>query len=135
MAKDKKSSSASSLSKRSQSNPESARAARVTTIAHEGPLPMASEFAAYEQVLPGSANRILRMAEKSLEAELANMRAARVADLLALLSGRLFLYVLVGVSVYLLVTDRPVGALLAGLAPIVSAIYGTFKKPDGRKRR
>lgn len=96
---------------------------------------MASEFAAYEQILPGSANRILKMAEKSLQAEIAGMRAAWVADLIALLTGRLFLYLLVGVAVYLLVTDRPIGALLAGLAPIVSAVYGTFKKSDKEKGR
>lgn len=135
MAKSKTSSSASSISIKNKNNRVGTKVARITAVAHQGPLPMASEFAAYEQVLPGSANRILRMAEKSLESEISLMRAARAADLIALLSGRLFLYVLVSVSVYLLVSDRPIGALLAGLAPIVSAIYGTFKKPDRQKGR
>lgn len=93
---------------------------------------MASEFSAYEQVLPGSADRILRMAEKSLEAEVSSVRTANTAELIALLTGRLFLYVLVGVAVYLLMNDRPVGAFLAGLAPIVSAIYGAFSKSKDR---
>lgn len=96
-------------------------------ITHQGPLPLASEFRAYERVLPGSADRIIKMAEKSLDSELADARAERRADLFALVSGRLFLYVLLGVSVFLVITDRPVAALLTGLAPIVSVIYGTFK--------
>lgn len=96
-------------------------------ISHQGPLPMASEFAAYEQVLPGSANRIIGMAEKSLSSEMADMRSARRQDTFALVSGRLFLYALLAVSVFLVITDRPVAALLAGLAPIISVVYGTFK--------
>jgi uncharacterized membrane protein len=35
-----------------------------------GPLPSANEFSKYEQVLPGAADRILRMAEDSLKAEI-----------------------------------------------------------------
>lgn len=102
-------------------------------IAHQGPLPMATEFAAYEKVLPGSADRIITMAEKSLESEIADMRAERRADLFALVSGRAFLYLLLGVSVFLIIAGHPIAALLAGLAPIVSVIYGTFKSTRKEK--
>lgn len=37
---------------------------------HQGPLPPPEDFAAYEQALPGAADRIMRMAEKSLEARI-----------------------------------------------------------------
>ena len=45
--------------------------------AMSGPLPPASEFAAYEQVLPGAANRIMKLAEDSLRAEIEGNQALR----------------------------------------------------------
>jgi uncharacterized membrane protein len=36
---------------------------------YSGPLPQSSEFGAYEQVLPGAADRIMSMAEKALDAQ------------------------------------------------------------------
>lgn len=42
-----------------------------------GPLPPASEFARYEQVLPGAADRILAMAEQSLQAEIDGQKDTR----------------------------------------------------------
>lgn len=94
---------------------------------------MAREFAAYENVLPGSADRIIAMAEKSLEAEIGEARAKQQLDFIALISGRLFLYVLLGVSVFLVIIDKPVAALLTGLAPIISVIYGTLTSEKKEK--
>ena len=37
---------------------------RSTTLSHSGPLPAPQDFREYDQVLPGSAERILSMAEK-----------------------------------------------------------------------
>ena len=42
-----------------------------------GPLPSAAEFSRYEQVLPGAADRILSMAEQSLQAEIEGQREVR----------------------------------------------------------
>lgn len=42
-----------------------------------GPLPSAAEFSRYEQVLPGAADRILSMAEQSLQAEIDGQREIR----------------------------------------------------------
>lgn len=35
--------------------------------AHAGPLPPAAEFGRYDEILPGAADRILKMAEKDIE--------------------------------------------------------------------
>ena len=40
---------------------------RRVSMSYKAPLPLASEFRRYEEVLPGAANRILGMAEKALE--------------------------------------------------------------------
>lgn len=42
-----------------------------------GPLPSATEFSRYERVLPGAADRILSMAEQSLQAEIEGQREIR----------------------------------------------------------
>ncbi len=39
---------------------------------YSGPIPPASEFAKYEHVLPGSADRIIAMAEASLKGQIKN---------------------------------------------------------------
>lgn len=41
-----------------------------TVRSWRGPLPPASELAAYDQVLPGAAERILRMSEKALDEQI-----------------------------------------------------------------
>ncbi|MCI1643810.1 MAG: DUF2335 domain-containing protein [Bifidobacterium crudilactis] len=46
--------------------------AQVEAFMHSGPLPAVSEFAGYNQVLPGAADRILSMAEKSLDMEVSD---------------------------------------------------------------
>lgn len=44
---------------------------------HAGPLPSVNEFAGYEQILPGAADRIIAMAEKSLDMEIEDRKAQR----------------------------------------------------------
>lgn len=46
--------------------PEFRRVVQVFRKHHSGPLPCPEDYAEYERVLPGSANRILQMAEASL---------------------------------------------------------------------
>ena len=40
---------------------------QVARISYTGPLPLASEFAAYENAVPGAGDRILKMAERAQE--------------------------------------------------------------------
>lgn len=44
-------------------------------VERSGPLPTVDEFGGYERILPGAADRILRMAEKSMEASHESTRA------------------------------------------------------------
>ena len=37
-------------------------------------------------------------------------------------------------AIYLVMEDKPVEAALAGLAPIISVIYSTFKKPEPKEK-
>lgn len=91
MAQVKKHGQKSNVSRRKHGNADSQTIAHVA-IAHQGPLPMASEFAAYEHVLPGAADRIIAMAEEALKAEISNSRTNRMIELVSLVTGRLFLY-------------------------------------------
>lgn len=47
------------------------------TYSRSAPLPTVTEYEGYERVLPGSANRIMTMAEKSLNIEAEDRKAAR----------------------------------------------------------
>jgi uncharacterized membrane protein len=102
---------------------------------YEGPLPKASEFAAYEKVHKGAAHRIIKMAEKALGAEIFAVRADKATEFTSMLLSRLFLYALLGSAIYLVMQDKPVEAAFAGLAPIISVIYSTFRKPEEEKKR
>lgn len=94
---------------------------------YQGPIPKASEFQAYERIHKGAADRILKMAETSLKAEVRYGYFDRGTQLISMLLGKCFLYVLVFIALYLVTQNKPVEALLTGLAPIVSAIYATFR--------
>ena len=102
---------------------------------HQGPIPKASEFAAYEKVQPGAAHRILRMAEMSLKAEIRYGYFDRSIQLISVLLGKSFLYVLVLTALYLVVNGKPIEALFAGLAPIVASIYASVRKEQAQGRR
>lgn len=90
-----------------------------------GPLPPPRDFAAYNRVLSSAADRILTMAEQEQRMTLKLRWADWFAQYTALVMGRLFLYLLVLCAVYLVLQDKPVEALFAGLVPIVAAIYST----------
>ncbi len=97
---------------------------------HSGPLPAADDFAAYEKVHKGAANRIIKMAEKALGAEVFAVRADKITEFVAMLLSRAFLYALLGGAIYLAMNDKPAEAAIAGLAPVISVIYSTFKQPE-----
>lgn len=50
------------------------------TYSRSAPLPTVDEFGGYERVLPGSADRIVTMAEKSLDAQIEDTKAARAIE-------------------------------------------------------
>jgi len=107
----------------------------VQTVLRAGPLPPPQDLAAYEEVLPGAADRILAMAEKEQDRRLA--RADRQVDADIRDSGRgvvcafvLGMTCIVG-GLIALIMGVTAGAYisLAGMAPLVGTfIYGTRRK-------
>jgi uncharacterized membrane protein len=93
---------------------------------HEGPLPPAEDLHAYNTVLHGSADRILKMAEREQKAAIALRKLDWTAQFISMLLGKAFLYFLVAATVYLIIKGKSVEALLTGIAPVVSVIYSTF---------
>jgi uncharacterized membrane protein len=108
--------------------PASSQSSLVGLQVHSGPLPPPSELAAYERAYPGTAERVIVMAELEQKAELRDIsfihRARFVIDLL----GQFFLYSLVAAAVYLAINDKPLEAFFAGLGPIVVTIYANIRK-------
>lgn len=50
------------------------------TYSRSAPLPTVAEYEGYERVLPGSADHIVTMAEKSLDSQIEDTRAARAIE-------------------------------------------------------
>jgi uncharacterized membrane protein len=97
---------------------------------YRSPLPPAEELAAYEQAHPGTADKIIAMAERDQQAEIQEVRFQQRAKLTVDMFGQLFLFGLVGAAVLLALNDKPLEAFFAGLGPIVITIYAnTRKKP------
>jgi len=103
---------------------------RLVAEMYFGPLPRVEDFAAYERVQKGAANRIIKMAEKSLDGEVYAIKTSKRTDYVSMLLSRIFLYALLVSAVVLALMDKPVAATLAGLAPVISVIYSTFKPKD-----
>lgn len=92
-----------------------------------GPLPPAAELAAYESALPGSAERILAMAEISQRADITEAQFESRARFALALLGQSFLFGLIIAAVYLAIHDKPLEAFFAGLAPIAIAIFANIR--------
>lgn len=91
---------------------------------YSGPLPAPEDFAAYEKVLPGSTDRIIAMAEKSLDSRISNEKT--IIDTRLKQSGRgqilgFILAVLFGViSLVLALTGHEVLAGIIASGDIIS---------------
>jgi uncharacterized membrane protein len=104
---------------------------------HQGPLPRPEDFEAYEQVLRGAADRILRMAEKQAAHRQDLESRALKGDLMKEMMGTILAYITFGGSmfgaVYLLLHDKPIQSLAALVVGLGSAfgpkIYADFIQP------
>lgn len=113
------------------------------TVVHQqasfkGPLPLPAHLEQYEQILPGLAERIVRMAEKSqdaatelnaiqVKATAFTVRTGAVGYFLGVVFGFLidfFLIVFTGIMVYL---GKDVAAILSGLLA-AAAVVNTFRR-------
>lgn len=109
-----------------------------TQVTHAGPLPSPDVFAGYEKVLPGSADRIIKMAEKAqdhyqtMESRQLNYKAGLT------FTGQLFAFSigLAGVygGIYLVLKDKSIsgfGMFFTSLA----ALVGVFIYNNRRNTR
>lgn len=100
---------------------------------YEGPLPPASEFAKYEKVQKGSANRIIKMAETALDAEIKDRSWHNVTVFSSMIASRGLLYLLVVVSVILILNGKEAAGFLTAIVPaiqVLSNIDFSRKKPN-----
>ena len=92
----------------------------------QGPLPPPDSFASYEHVLPGAADRILKMAENQAGHRQTLERRALAGDIVKAMMGTILAYITfagaMGGAVYLLANDKP----LYGLAALVTALGAAF---------
>lgn len=115
------------------------------TKLHQGPLPDAQTLAEYELAWPGTAERIIRMAEKPLEMaqEQQSHRIKLETKVIAsdirrswagLVLGALIVVGVITVGVVLTVKGRTTVGLTAMLAPL-GVLAGNFIYTDQRKRQ
>ena len=110
---------------------------------HSGPLPPASELAEYEEVLPGAADRIFRMAEgqsehrSDLESRMLQQEGQR--SLGGIVAGTVLTLGFEGIALAAVLGDRLWFAVAFGAFPIsaiVSAfVYGTRSRRQEREER
>ncbi|HLS03951.1 MAG TPA: DUF2335 domain-containing protein [Actinomycetales bacterium] len=110
------------------------------TQAYQGPIPHPEFLGGYENVLPGSADRILRMAEESqraaIEAELTPIRAEAWALKVATVGVALlpwFLFLIAGVLVF---TGNEISAIIAAAGGFLTGgpqVIASTRRPRQRK--
>lgn len=74
--------------------PELIRIAQVVQKSHSGPLPAPEDFAEYEKALPGSCDRILKMAEKQQDYVYDINKIRIKGDLVEARFGQVFAFIL-----------------------------------------
>ena len=96
------------------------------------PLPLASEFAGYEQVLPGSANRILTMVEKESEHRRELEKKALKLEgrdaLISMVTSGLIAILVISCIVGLIIGGYTEGAGILAGSSVVSVIAMAFFK-------
>src|SRR5262245_30403851 len=114
-----------------------AHVVRHSQTIHQGPLPTPEAFERYNRVLPGAADRILRMAERQAAHRQDLESRALKGDLVKAMMGTVLAYITFGGSmfgaVYLLLHDKPIQSLAALIVALGSAfgpkIYADFIQP------
>ena len=94
--------------------------------AHMGPLPAPRTLAGYEEVTPGSAERIIVMAEKQQEHDHAMQRSAQAYGATTGKRGQIFGFVValagLGLGTYLLAIDKSLWGVAAAFGPFVGLV-------------
>lgn len=114
-----------------------------TASVHAGPLPTAVELEKYEVILPGAADRILRMAEGQAdhraELETEALRQEGQRSWAGLVSGALLTLGFEGLALVAVLVDRPWFAVAFAAFPLPAIlgafVYGTRSRRREREQR
>jgi uncharacterized membrane protein len=93
-------------------------------LSYEGPLPTSNEFAGYERVLPGAAERILSMAEKEAEHRRENDNTLISASVRLSGRGQLIAFGISCLALAGVCLSIFFGKPVASIAPAIIAITG-----------
>lgn len=80
----------------------------------------------YNEMVPGAADRLLKMAEREQKSQIWLKRGDWLTQFLSVLLGKGFLWLLAALTYLLAINGKPYYALLTGITPIGSVIYRTF---------
>lgn len=105
----------------------------ISAVAYQGPIPPASEFEKYEQVMPGSAKRIFRMAEKSEAAEIAHIERRDAMIKTSMMVDKALVCLFLVAAFILAINDKRVEALTAAIVPAAQLMYGIHTKADTKR--
>ncbi|MDQ6957470.1 MAG: DUF2335 domain-containing protein [Mariprofundaceae bacterium] len=98
---------------------------------HSGPLPAPNDFAAYNEVIPGAAERILRLAEIESEHRRNQEKKAMERMHRETLLGQIFALTIglsgILASVYLAVIDQVAASLMLGGGTLVALVTAFIK--------
>ncbi len=108
----------------------------IISTSYDAPIPPAEQFAKYENVLPGAADRILRMAEKANDAEIGKTKYELRIRILSLGLG--FAIIMTGMlgGLYLVFLGKEISgfaSLFSSLGVLVSSLLYYKKKSDESK--
>ena len=106
---------------------------------YQGPIPQAQDLKAYEDAIPGSGDRIIKMAEREQKGTIHLKWADWFSQFISMLLGKGFLYFLFAGSIYLAVKGKDAAAVVTAIAPVASIVYSTLfgekkKKDDNDKQ-
>ena len=103
------------------------------SIEYSGPLPNSAEYAGYETVLPGAAERILRMAEKEAEHRREVEKIAFKATSKVNASGQIFGFIIAILSLAAIFASIIFNQPIAAIAPAIIAFVGLASVFAGKK--
>ncbi len=96
---------------------------------HIGPLPSPEDFARYDEVVPGAAERILRQAEKEQDFRHAATRSAQAIEAWKVLLGSVLSLCLIAVAGFAIWLGHPWAAVPFGLAGLITLIFRRLLAP------
>ena len=113
------------------------------SLSYRAPLPPPAMLAGYEQALPGSADRIVTMAENQAQHRQTLEMAALHSDIqrshAGLFMGFIVALAFLGGSVFLIASGKQAAGLTIGLTDIAVVvgmfIYGSLSRRDERRRK